>query len=67
MGELRPMAGPIRLVEYDSEWPHKYEHEVERIRTTLGQRVLRIEHVGSTSVPELLFVAFTLAVSFRTE
>ena len=49
VGELRPLAGPIRLVEYDSEWPHKYEHEMERIRTTLGQRVLRIEHVGSTS------------------
>lgn len=54
VGELRPLVGPIRLVEYDSEWPHKYEQEEKRIRTALGQRALRIEHVGSTSVPGLL-------------
>jgi GrpB-like predicted nucleotidyltransferase (UPF0157 family) len=54
VGELRPLAGLIRLVEYDSEWPHKYAQEAERIRKALGQRELRIEHVGSTSVPGLV-------------
>jgi GrpB-like predicted nucleotidyltransferase (UPF0157 family) len=54
LGELRSLASPIRLVEYDSEWPRKYEQEAERIRTALGQRALRIEHVGSTSVPGLV-------------
>lgn len=54
VGELRPLVGPIRLVEYDSEWPHKYEQEAKRIRAALGQRALRIEHVGSTSVPGLV-------------
>jgi len=53
VGELRPWSGLIRLVNYDSEWPHKFEREAERIRTALGERALRIEHVGSTSVPEL--------------
>ena len=30
-----------------------YEREEARIRSVLGRRVIRIEHVGSTSVPEL--------------
>lgn len=30
-----------------------FERETERIRTVLVDRALRIEHVGSTSVPEL--------------
>lgn len=54
VGELRALVGPIRLVEYDSEWPHKYEQEAKTIRTALGHHALRIEHVGSTSVPGLL-------------
>lgn len=53
-GELKPLAGPIRLAEYDSQWPHKYQQEAKRIRTALGPRALRIEHVGSTSIPGLV-------------
>lgn len=53
VGELRPLVGPIRLVEYDPEWPRKYEQEAKRIRAALGQHALRMEHVGSTSVPGL--------------
>ena len=54
VGELKPLAGPIRLAEYDSQWPHKYEQEANRIRTALGPRALHIEHVGSTSIPGLV-------------
>ena len=54
VGELKPLAGPIRLAEYDSQWPHKYQQEAKRIRTALGPRALRIEHVGSTSIPGLV-------------
>lgn len=53
VGELRPRSGPIRIVNYDPEWPKSFEREAERIRKALGRRALRIEHVGSTSVPEL--------------
>ena len=53
VGELRPLSGPICVVDYDPEWPLSFEREAERIRKTLGGRALRIEHVGSTSVPEL--------------
>src|SRR5262249_32085598 len=53
VGELIPLSGPIRVVNYDPEWPQMFEREAKRIRNALGDRTLRIEHVGSTSVPEL--------------
>lgn len=43
----------ITLVEYDPEWPRLYEREAARIRSVLGERVLLLEHIGSTSVPGL--------------
>ena len=47
------LDGPVRLAEYDPRWPALYEREATRIRSVLGERVLRLEHVGSTSVPGL--------------
>lgn len=47
------LDGPVRLAEYDPRWPALYEREAARIRSVLGERVLRLEHVGSTSVPGL--------------
>jgi GrpB-like predicted nucleotidyltransferase (UPF0157 family) len=44
---------PINLAPYDAEWPALYEREAARIRGALGDRVVRLEHVGSTSVPGL--------------
>lgn len=44
----------VTLVEYDPQWPVLFECETARIRQALGARALRIEHVGSTSVPELV-------------
>lgn len=54
VGGLRPLSGPILLVDYDSAWPRKYEEAAKGIQTALGDRALRVEHVGSTSVPGLL-------------
>ncbi|MBB6173831.1 GrpB-like predicted nucleotidyltransferase (UPF0157 family) [Nocardiopsis mwathae] len=45
--------GRVRLDDYDPKWPFLFEREAERIREVLGERVLRLEHVGSTSVPGL--------------
>jgi GrpB-like predicted nucleotidyltransferase (UPF0157 family) len=53
IGELRPLTEPIRLVEYDPNWPAQFECEAAAIRGALSKRALRIEHVGSTSVPGL--------------
>jgi GrpB-like predicted nucleotidyltransferase (UPF0157 family) len=43
----------ITVADYDPRWPAWYEREAVRIRAVLGDRVLRLEHVGSTSVPGL--------------
>lgn len=53
IGELEPLAGSIELAEYDASWPELFEREAERIRAALGDRALRMEHTGSTSVPGL--------------
>jgi len=53
IGGPRPLAGPVEIHDYDPEWPRLYEREEDRIRSVLGDRVIRIEHVGSTSVPGL--------------
>ncbi|MFZ0892858.1 MAG: GrpB family protein [Thermoplasmata archaeon] len=54
VGPLRPHNAPVQLVEYDPNWPKHFAREEQRIRTALGARALRIEHVGSTSVPGLM-------------
>lgn len=53
VGELTPVSGPIRVVDYDPAWPLRFEREVEKIRSALGPGALRIEHVGSAAVPGL--------------
>jgi GrpB-like predicted nucleotidyltransferase (UPF0157 family) len=53
VGGVAPLVGPILIVDYDPEWPRLFEREAERIQAALGERVLLIEHVGSTSVPGL--------------
>jgi GrpB-like predicted nucleotidyltransferase (UPF0157 family) len=53
IGERRRVDGPIHLADYDPSWPILYEREAARIRALLGERVLLLEHAGSTSVPGL--------------
>ena len=43
----------IVISEYDAKWPVLFEEEAHRLRTAFGSVALRIEHVGSTSVPGL--------------
>jgi GrpB-like predicted nucleotidyltransferase (UPF0157 family) len=53
VGELEPLTAPIEIVDYDPGWPALYEREEVRIRAALGEKVVRLEHAGSTSVPTL--------------
>jgi GrpB-like predicted nucleotidyltransferase (UPF0157 family) len=53
VGELKPLAGPIVIEQYDPEWARRFDREAQRIRAALGDRALRIEHTGSTSVTGL--------------
>ena len=43
----------VVIASYDDRWPRRYEAERERIASALASAAPRIEHVGSTSVPDL--------------
>jgi len=51
--EVKPLQGRVLIVDYDPQWVDLFQREAARIRAVLGDRALRIEHVGSTSVPDL--------------
>jgi GrpB-like predicted nucleotidyltransferase (UPF0157 family) len=53
VGGAQPLAEPIRVCDYDPAWAAAYERQASRVRGALGDRVVRLEHVGSTSVPGL--------------
>lgn len=53
IGGMRVHNAPIQLIAYSSDWPALFIREADRVRATLGDRVLMLEHVGSTSVPGL--------------
>lgn len=53
VGGLQPLNAPVRLADYDPSWPALFAREDARIRGALGDRVVRLEHTGSTSVPGL--------------
>jgi GrpB-like predicted nucleotidyltransferase (UPF0157 family) len=53
VGAVQQLSKPIEVREYDPEWPALYEREQARIRAVLGDRVVRLAHAGSTSVPGL--------------
>jgi GrpB-like predicted nucleotidyltransferase (UPF0157 family) len=54
VGEPPPqLQAPIEIRDYDPIWPQLYGQESARIRSILGERVVRLEHAGSTSVPGL--------------
>lgn len=53
VGEIKQHNAPITLIEYDPCWSELFDREANRIRSALGNRVLQLEHVGSTSVPGL--------------
>ena len=43
----------IDIVPYKSGWPLEFREIAERLRQGLGDLALRIDHIGSTSVPGL--------------
>jgi GrpB-like predicted nucleotidyltransferase (UPF0157 family) len=53
IGPVTPHNAPITLAAYDPQWPVLFAREADRIRATLGSKVLLLEHAGSTSVPGL--------------
>lgn len=48
-----PYSVPVVVDDYDPRWPSWFAEEAARIRAALGVIAMRVEHVGSTSVPGL--------------
>src|SRR5262249_11057136 len=47
------MVDAIRIVPYDPAWPERFRTLGAALREALGEVALRIDHIGSTSVPGL--------------
>ena len=43
----------VRIVDYDAGWASKFKTHARIIRAALAGAALRLEHIGSTSVPAL--------------
>jgi GrpB-like predicted nucleotidyltransferase (UPF0157 family) len=43
----------LEIVPYHPEWPLEFEQIASTLSTALGELALRIDHIGSTSVPGL--------------
>lgn len=53
VGRRSHVSVRIDLVPYDAAWTARFRLEHERLLKTLGDRAVRIEHIGSTAVPNL--------------
>ncbi|MEW5849252.1 MAG: GrpB family protein [Myxococcota bacterium] len=47
------MASRYTFTEYSPEWPARFAREAERLGALLGEELVGIHHIGSTSVPGL--------------
>jgi GrpB-like predicted nucleotidyltransferase (UPF0157 family) len=43
----------VIIVDYNPQWPSMYEQEKTRIQSVIGEYLIDIQHVGSTSIPGL--------------
>ena len=48
-----PESGPPRIVEPDPDWAEQAQRLIARIERAAGERAVRVDHIGSTSVPGL--------------
>lgn len=47
------MPSRYAFTEYSPEWPLEFAREVERLKAILGDELVDVHHIGSTSVPGL--------------
>ena len=70
VGGPPPQYQEIVIAEYDPIWPHWFESAAFRIREALGEKVLQLDHVGSTSVrglPAKPLIDINLVVADTTD
>ncbi len=47
------MPSRYTFTDYSPDWPAAFEQEAGRLRTLLGDEIVAVHHIGSTSVPGL--------------
>ncbi len=53
LSERQTVRAPARLVPADPTWPEQARRVVARLKTACGHKALRVDHIGSTAVPEV--------------
>jgi len=53
IGDRQPVNSTIYLAPYNPNWPDLFSRLETRVREALGDKVLMLEHVGSTSIEGL--------------
>ncbi|GHO82493.1 hypothetical protein KSZ_04990 [Dictyobacter formicarum] len=53
MSEFMKAGDPVWVVPYDENWPDRFQMLAQPLRQALGPVAMRIDHIGSTSVPGL--------------
>ena len=64
------MKRTVAVVDYDEDWPRQFEKLRARIWPVVSEAGIRIEHVGSTSVPGLAakpIIDMTVVVGGRSD
>lgn len=46
--------GIVKVVEYNPNWQKEFEAERKRLVNAFGNKIIAIEHIGSTSIPNLV-------------
>jgi len=41
----------VRMISYDPRWPELFERASAEVATALGENLVEIHHIGSTSIP----------------
>ncbi len=50
---LQPVRPRPQLIAADPGWPDQARRILARLRTACGQRALRVDHIGSTAIPDM--------------
>ena len=45
--------GTVKVVDYKPDWPKEFEAEKQRLIDAFGDKIIAVEHIGSTSIPAL--------------
>lgn len=46
--------GTVELVEHNPDWSILFEQEKQLLLETFGDRILAVEHIGSTAIPGII-------------